>query len=63
VTSVNAVVGENDEGSLNDIRERALTSAHILEAIKSARAGPIEEGAVGAGTGTVAFGWKGGTSP
>jgi len=60
VTSVNAVVGETNDGYLNDIRGRALTSAHILEAIKSARAGPVEEGAVGAGTATVAFGWKGG---
>lgn len=60
VMSVNAVVGETNDGYLNDIRRRALTSAQILDAIKSARAGPVEEGAVGAGTGTVAFGWKGG---
>src|SRR5215468_3568562 len=60
VMSVNAVVGETNDGYLNDIRGRALTSAQILDAIKSARAGPVEEGAVGAGTGTVAFGWKGG---
>jgi D-aminopeptidase len=60
VMTVNAVVGETNDGYLNDIRRRALTSAQILDAIKSARAGPVEEGAVGGGTGTVAFGWKGG---
>jgi D-aminopeptidase len=54
------VVGETNDGYLNDIRGRALTSAQILDAIRSAHAGPVEEGAVGAGTGTVAFGWKGG---
>src|SRR5215471_6602766 len=51
VMTVNAVVGETNDGYLNDIRRRALTSTQILEAIKSARAGPVEEGAVGAGTG------------
>jgi D-aminopeptidase len=60
VMTVNAVVGETNDGYLNDIRGRALTSAQILDAIRSARSGPVEEGAVGAGTGTVAFGWKGG---
>ena len=60
VMSVNAIVGETNDGNLNDIRARTLTSAQILQAIRSARAGPVEEGAVGAGTGTVAFGWKGG---
>ena len=60
VMTVNAVVGETNDGYLNDIRGRALTSAQIGQAIRSARAGPVEEGAVGAGTGTVAFGWKGG---
>ena len=60
VLSVNAIVGETNDGTLNDIRARTLTSAQILEAIKSARGGAVEEGAVGAGTGTVAFGWKGG---
>ncbi len=60
VVSVNAVVGETNDSYLNDIRGRALTSAQILEAITSARSGPVEEGAVGAGTGTVAFSWKGG---
>ena len=60
VLSVNAVVGETNDGSLNDIRARAITSEQLLQAIKSARGGPVEEGSVGAGTGTVAFGWKGG---
>jgi len=60
VLSANAVVGETNDGYLNDIRGRALTSAQVLAAIKAAHAGPVEEGAVGAGTGTVAFGWKGG---
>jgi D-aminopeptidase len=58
--SVNAVVGETNDGNLNDIRGRALTSDQILVAIRSAHGGPVEEGSVGAGTGTVAFGWKGG---
>lgn len=60
VRSVNAVVGETNDSELNDIRGRAITPANILEAIKTAKSGPVEEGAVGAGTGTVAFGWKGG---
>jgi D-aminopeptidase len=60
VLSVNAVVGETNDGTLNDIRGRAITSEQILRAITSAHGGPVEEGAVGAGTGTVAFGWKGG---
>ena len=60
VMSVNAMVGETNDGYLNDIRARTLTSAQILAAINSARGGAVEEGAVGAGTGTVAFGWKGG---
>lgn len=58
--SVNAVVGETNDGFLNDIRERPVREEHVLAAIGSASAGPVEEGAVGAGTGTVAFGWKGG---
>jgi D-aminopeptidase len=45
---------------LNDIRARRLTTAMIGQAIAQARGGPIEEGSVGAGTGTIAFGWKGG---
>ena len=60
VRSVNAVVGETNDGTLNDIRRRALRSEHILRAITAAGPGPVAEGTVGAGTGTVAFGWKGG---
>jgi D-aminopeptidase len=60
VHSVNPVVGETDDGFLNDIRRRVLTADVIRTAIVVARGGPGEEGAVGAGTGTVAFGWKGG---
>ncbi len=60
VRSVNAVVGETNDGFLNDIRRRALKAEHILEAIARADTGAVAEGSVGAGTGTVAFGWKGG---
>lgn len=60
VRSVNAVVGETNDGTLNDIRRRGVTVAHVREALSAARGGPVEEGCVGAGTGTVAFGWKGG---
>lgn len=60
VRSVNAVVGETNDGFLNDIRGRHLTKQHMIKAIESAKEGPVEEGAVGAGAGTVAFGWKGG---
>jgi len=60
VRSVNAVVGETNDGMLNDIRQRVLRSEHILQAIEQATTGPVVEGTVGAGTGTVAFGWKGG---
>lgn len=60
VRSVNAVVGETNDGFLNDIRGRHVTKAHALEAIRAARTGPVEEGTVGAGTGTVCFGFKGG---
>lgn len=60
VRSVNAVVGETNDGELNDIRGRAIQPRDILKAITGAKSGPVEEGAVGAGTGTVAFGWKGG---
>jgi len=60
VRSVNAVVGETNDGSLNDIRGRHVTKEHVLEAIRSAKGGPVAEGAVGAGTGTVCFGFKGG---
>ncbi|MBU6164497.1 MAG: P1 family peptidase [Alphaproteobacteria bacterium] len=60
VRSVNAVVGETNDGGLNDIRARAVTPADALAAIRSASTGPVAEGAVGAGRGTIAFGWKGG---
>jgi D-aminopeptidase len=60
VQSINPLVGETNDGYLNDIRGRHLNRDDVFAAIKSARGGPIEEGAVGAGTGTVAFGWKGG---
>jgi D-aminopeptidase len=60
VRSVNAVVGETNDGYLNDIRARRVTKEDGLAAIAAAREGAVAEGAVGAGTGTVAFGWKGG---
>jgi D-aminopeptidase len=60
VRSVNAVVGETNDGWLNDIRRRAVTAAHVRQAIAAARTGPVAEGGVGAGTGTMALGWKGG---
>ena len=60
VQSVNALVGETNDGSLNDIRSFALTKKEVTEAILSAKMGPVTEGNVGAGTGTVCFGWKGG---
>lgn len=60
VMSVNAVVGETNDGRLNDIRGRHVTPEHVLEAIRSASGGPVAEGNAGAGTGTVCFGFKGG---
>jgi D-aminopeptidase len=60
VRSVNAVVGETNDGRLNDIRERGVTAAEMAEALRIAAPGPVAEGSVGAGTGTMAFGWKGG---
>jgi D-aminopeptidase len=60
VLSINPVVGETNDGYLNDIRGRHITPEDVFAALQSARGGPVEEGAVGAGTGTVAFGWKGG---
>ncbi|RDC65554.1 DmpA family aminopeptidase [Adhaeribacter pallidiroseus] len=60
VQSVNAVVGETNDGYLNDIRGRHITEAHAREAIQQAKEGPVAEGNVGAGTGTVCFGFKGG---
>ena len=60
VRSINPVVGETNDGGLNDIRNRPIDPGHVRAALNSASAGPVEEGAVGAGTGTSAFGWKGG---
>lgn len=60
VRSVNALVGETNDGFLNDIRGMHVTSDHVLQAIAEARSGPVEEGSVGAGTGTSMFGFKGG---
>ncbi len=60
VRSVNAVVGETNDGYLNEIRTCAVTSEHVFAAIAGARAGSVEEGSVGAGTGTATLGWKGG---
>ena len=60
VRSINPVVGETNDGGLNDIRGRPVTATHVRAALDGAGAGAVEEGAVGAGTGTSAFGWKGG---
>ena len=60
VRSVNAVVGETNDGFLNDIRARRVRPADAIAAIETAREGPVPEGSVGAGTGTIAFDWKGG---
>jgi D-aminopeptidase len=60
VRSVNALVGETNDGTLNDIRGRHVTREQVTAAITAARDGAVEEGAVGAGAGTIAFGWKGG---
>ena len=60
VRSVNALVGETNDGGLNDIRGLHITREHVSAAIGGAKSGAVDEGAVGAGTGTVAFGWKGG---
>ena len=60
VRSVNPVVGETNDGILNNIRARALTVEHMRTALESASEGPVQEGCVGAGTGTICLGWKGG---
>src|SRR4051812_39296736 len=60
VRSVNALVGETNDGGLNDIRGLHVRPDHAVAAIRAARDGAVEEGSVGAGTGTRAFGWKGG---
>jgi len=60
VRSLNAVVGETNDGGLNDIRARPVTREDVVAALEAASEGPVAEGSVGAGTGTRAFGWKGG---
>jgi D-aminopeptidase len=60
VLSVNPVVGETNDGFLSDIRSRPITPDDVFSAINNAKEGPVEEGVVGAGTGTIAFSWKGG---
>ncbi|MGH7615431.1 MAG: P1 family peptidase [Gemmatimonadales bacterium] len=60
VRSANPVVAETNDGFLNDIRARPVSERDVLSAIRSAATGPVTEGAVGAGRGTMAFGWKGG---
>ncbi|MGN6415114.1 P1 family peptidase [Flexivirga sp.] len=60
VESLNPVVGETNDGHLSDIRSRPVTEAHVLQALADATAEPVEQGCVGAGTGTAALGFKGG---
>jgi D-aminopeptidase len=60
VRSVNALVGETNDGGLNDIRGLHVRPDHVIAALRAAKGGAVEEGSVGAGTGTQAFGWKGG---
>jgi D-aminopeptidase len=60
VRSINPIVGETNDGGLNDIRSRPIAPQDVVAALESAAAGPVAEGAVGAGRGTSAFGWKGG---
>lgn len=59
-SNVNAVVGECSDAYLNDIQGRHVHATHVWDAIEAASSGPVVEGAVGAGTGTTCFGWKGG---
>ena len=60
VGSINPVVGETNDGGLNAIRSRPIRAEHVRAALEGAASGPVAEGAIGAGAGTVAFGWKGG---
>lgn len=60
VRSINPLVAETNDGGLNDGRARHITRDDVFNSIKNAKSGAVEEGSVGAGTGTVAFGWKGG---
>ncbi len=60
VRSLNPVVGETNDGTLNDIRGMYVKQEHVLKALHDAKSGPVDEGSVGAGTGTICFGFKGG---
>lgn len=60
IGSVNGIVGETNDGGLNNIRARYITPDKVLEAISKAKGGKVEQGTVGAGTGTICFGFKGG---
>lgn len=60
VRSINPLVAETNDGGLNDIRSRPITRDYVFNALKNAKGGAVDEGTVGAGTGTIAFGWKGG---
>jgi len=60
IRSINPVVGETNDGLLNDIRSRPIRPEHVTDALEMASGGKVQEGSVGAGSGTVAFGWKGG---
>ena len=60
IGSVNGIVGETNDGGLNDIRARVIKQEDVLEAINSAKSGIVEQGGIGAGTGTICFGFKGG---
>jgi D-aminopeptidase len=60
VRSANVVVGETNDGFLNDIRRRAIAEGDVVRALTGADTGAVPQGSVGAGRGTVAFGWKGG---
>jgi D-aminopeptidase len=60
VRSINVVVGETNDGGLNQIRRAPIRAEHVIAALANATGGPVAEGSVGAGRGTVAFGWKGG---
>lgn len=60
VRSINPLVAETNDGGLNDIRSRPITREDVFNALKNAKSGAVDEGTVGAGTGTIAFGWKGG---
>jgi D-aminopeptidase len=60
VWSINPLVAETNDGYLNDIRGRHISAEDVIRAIQTATSGPVEEGSVGAGTGTIPFGFKGG---